>query len=76
MAIKSYLAHPHNQKKEELVKAIEAMEFCEAIPSKNENLVIVVTETSGKEEEEQLKEKIESIPSLKLLAMVSGFNTK
>ncbi|OEK08181.1 hypothetical protein A8C32_01585 [Flavivirga aquatica] len=76
MPIKSYLAHPHNGKKEILTKAINALEHCEVIPAENENLLIVVTETDNKEQEDLLKEKIENIESLKLLAMVSGFNTK
>ncbi|ANW95035.1 hypothetical protein AXE80_01425 [Wenyingzhuangia fucanilytica] len=75
MPINSYLAHPHSGKKQELANAINAIESCEVIPSKNKDLLIIVTETNSKEEDEQLKEHIESIPSLKLLAMVAGFNT-
>lgn len=76
MPIKSYLAHPHDGKKENLIQALQEFEFCEVIPAENKNLLILVTETDTKEQEDQLKEQIESIDSLKLLAMVSGFNTK
>ena len=75
MPIKSYLAHPHDGKKNSLIEAINAMEYCEVIPAENENLLIVVTDTESEEQEENLKEKIENLESLKLLAMVSGFNT-
>lgn len=76
MPIKSYLAHPHDGKKDTLIEAIQNVAHCEVIPAQNKNLLIVVTETETKEQEEHLKTQIESIESLKLLAMVSGFNTK
>ncbi len=75
MPIKSYLAHPHDGKKTELVEALMAINQCDVMPAENKDLVIVVTDTINKIEEEILKEKLEAIESLKLLAMVSGFNT-
>ena len=35
MPIKSYLAHPHEGKKEELIVAISALTECEVIPAEN-----------------------------------------
>ncbi|MCH4554096.1 hypothetical protein [Aestuariibaculum lutulentum] len=75
MPIKSYLAHPHQGKKQELVHALSSISSCEVIPAENNDLVIVVTETNNNTEDDILKEKIEAIESLKLLAMVSGFDT-
>ena len=75
MPIKSYLAHPHEGRKEELVEAISKITQCEVIPAGNKEILVVVTETEDKIEEEVLKEKLDAIASLKLLAMVSGFNT-
>lgn len=75
MPIKSYLAHPHDGKKEELIKALSTLNECEVIPAENKDVLVVVTETNTKIEEETLKQKLETISSLKLLAMVSGFNT-
>lgn len=75
MPIKSYLAHPHQGKKEELIMAVSILEQCEVIPAQNKDVVVIVTETETKEEEEDLQQKLETISSLKLLAMVSGFNT-
>lgn len=76
MPIKSYLAHPHDGKKNELIKALSQFTSCDIIPAENKDLLIIVTDTDNKVEDQQLKEKIEAIDSLKLLAMVSGFNTK
>lgn len=75
MPIKSYLAHPEDGKKQDLLEALSKIEQCEVIPAENEDLLIVVTETNSQEEEENLKEQIENIDGLKLLSMVSGFNT-
>jgi len=75
MPIKSYLAHSLEGRKQELIKAISAIEQCEVIPAENKEVVIVVTETNSKKEEELLKEQLEAATGLKLLAMVSGFNT-
>ncbi|WP_103069426.1 hypothetical protein [Aquimarina sediminis] len=75
MPIKSYLAHPHEGKKNELINALSAIDQCEVMPADNKDLLILITETENKAEEAILKEKIETIDSLKLLAMVSGFNT-
>lgn len=75
MPIKSYLAHPHEGQKDELIKALEAINECEVIPAENKDLLVLVTDTQSKLEEDLLKQKLDTITSLKLLAMVSGFNT-
>lgn len=76
MPIISYLAHPHEGKKEELIKALEGLNECEVIPAQNKDLLVLVTETESKAEEDILKQKLETIDSLKMLSMVSGYNTK
>lgn len=75
MPIKSYLAHPHQGKKKELITALSSIKQCEVIPAENKDLLILITDTKDNFEEDNIKEKLESITSLKLLAMVSGFNT-
>ncbi len=75
MPIKSYLAHPHSGMKEELVLALSQFSECDIFPSENKDVVILITETATTYEDDKLTEKIQRISSLKLLAMVSGFNT-
>ena len=75
MPIKSYLAHPVSGQKEELITALRNLKQCEVVPAENQNILAVVTDTTDEKEEEILKEKIEAINSLKLLSLVSGFNT-
>ena len=75
MPIKSYLAHPHQGKKMELYQTLSGLSKCEVIPAENKDLLILVTDTDSSSEEDRLQEKLQAIDSMKLLAMVSGFNT-
>ncbi|MEE9362301.1 MAG: hypothetical protein V3U92_06870 [Cellulophaga sp.] len=75
MPIKSYLAYPQEGKKSELRDALIAIGVSEVIPAENKDLLIVVTDTETQFEDENIKEKIEIIKVLKLLTLVSGFNT-
>jgi nitrate reductase NapAB chaperone NapD len=74
MPIKSYLAHPHSGKKSEVIRTLSSMDCCEVIPAENKDLLIVITDTNNNKEEDDLKTRLESVDSIKLLAMVSGFN--
>ena len=73
MAIKSYLAHPHIGKKVELIQELSSMNFCEIILTENQEILILITDTRGKQEEKALRERLELISSLKKLSNVSGF---
>ncbi|APQ16759.1 hypothetical protein [Maribacter hydrothermalis] len=75
MPIKSYLAHAVTGKKEELKNALLRLPQCEVVLAENQDIIALVTDTVNEDEEDLLKEKIETIPSLKLLSLVSGFQT-
>ncbi|PQJ76444.1 hypothetical protein [Polaribacter glomeratus] len=75
MAIKSYLAHPHSGQKEKLINELLALKNCEIIPAENKDVIILVTDTESDSDDDILKQHIETFNSLKLLALVSGFNT-
>lgn len=73
MPIKSYLARPHDGKFHELVHELSLIEGCEIIPSTNHDVAVLVTETETELEDNKLLSQINSIESLKMLSMVSGF---
>ncbi len=73
MPVKSYLAHAITGKKEVLMNALLSLGQCDVVPAENQDILALVTETADEEEEALLKEKIEALDSLKLLALVSGF---
>ncbi len=75
MPIKSYLIHPQEDKKSFLIDKLATLEHCEVLPAENENLLILITETESKAEEETLKAALEKISEIKLMALVSGFDT-
>ena len=75
MPIKSYLAHPVDGKKNALIHALNALDNCEVIPSENEELLVVLTDTLTIEEDKSLKDTIDTLDSLKMISLVSGFNT-
>ena len=74
MPISSYLAHPVQGRKENLRDALDKIQGVDVITAENKDLLVVVTETYSKQEDEELKSKIEKLDSLQLLAMVSGFD--
>jgi len=75
MPIKSYLAHPCDGKYQQLLSDLSNITGCDIIPSENEEIAIVVTDTKDEFEDQKLQVKINSIKSLKMLSMVSGFDT-
>jgi len=75
MPVKSYIAHAMKGKKDELMQALMRFEQCEVVPAENQEILALITDTVDEVEEEKLKQKIEAIQSLKLLSLVSGFNT-
>ena len=74
MPIKSYLAHPHSGKKMELMQTLTSLNYCEVIPAENKELLILITDTESNAQEDDLQEQLNTIKSIKLLALVSGFN--
>tara|TARA_R110001606_G_scaffold135548_2_gene272661 strand:- start:5123 stop:5362 length:240 start_codon:yes stop_codon:yes gene_type:complete len=75
MPITSYLAHAIKGQKKDLIKQLSGLQNCDIIPAENQDIVVVVTDTEDTIQEDILKEQIEAFASLKLLALVSGFNT-
>lgn len=73
MPIKSYLAHPHNGKFDELLNDLSGINGCDIIPSTNRELAVLVTDTPSEFEDSKLLSQINELESLKMLSMVSGF---
>ena len=75
MPIKSYIAHPQEGKYQELLSELSNIEGCDIIPSENKEIVVVVTDSKSDSEDKNMQIEIDSIKSLKILSLVSGFET-
>ncbi len=72
MPVFSYLAYPAQGAKEELLKDLAALDYCEATPAENEEILILVTDTPDEKKEKELQKKLEKLKTLKSLGMTFG----
>jgi nitrate reductase NapAB chaperone NapD len=68
----SYLAYPEQGAKEQLLKDLAALDYCEVTPAENEEILILVTDTPDEEKEKGLQKKLKKIKSLQSLGMTFG----
>jgi len=68
----SYLAYPEQGAKEQLLKDLAALDYCEVTPAENEEILILVTDTPDEEKEKELQIKLNKIKSLQSLGMTFG----
>ena len=72
MPVFSYLAYPKRGSKEQLVKDLAALDYCEATPADNEEILILVTDTPDEDQEKALQKKLKKLKSLESLGMTFG----
>ena len=72
MPVFSYLAYPKRGAKEQLFKDLAALDYCEAPPAENEEILILVTDTPDEDREKALQKELKSLKSLESLGMTFG----
>ena len=72
MPVFSYLAYPKKGAKQALLKDLAALEYCEATPAENENILILVTDTPDEAVEKKLQKKLKKLKTLESLGMTFG----
>ena len=72
MPVFSYLAYPKRGSKEQLVKDLATLDYCEATPADNEEILILVTDTPDEDQEKALQKKLKKLKSLESLGMTFG----
>ena len=72
MPVFSYLAYPEKGAKEQLLKDLTAMQYCEATPADNEDILILLTDTPDDVTEKSLQNQLKSLKSLQSLGMTFG----
>ena len=72
MPVFSYLAYPEQGAKEQLLKNLSELRYCEITPAQNEELLILLTDTPDEDSEKQLQKKLKALDSLQSLSMAFG----
>jgi nitrate reductase NapAB chaperone NapD len=72
MPVFSYLAYPKKGAKEKLLRDFAALDYCEAAPAENEEILILVTDTPDENKEKELQKKLKELKSLESLGMTFG----
>ncbi len=72
MPIFSFLVYPEENSKEQLVKDLSQMEFCEIKVSENEDVLILLTDTPSEEVNKELINTIKELPTVQSLSMAFG----
>ncbi len=72
MPVFSYLAYPEQGAKEQLLKDLSELRYCEITPAQNEELLILLTDTPDEDSEQQLQKKLKALDSLQSLGMTFG----
>ncbi|MBW1791435.1 MAG: chaperone NapD [Deltaproteobacteria bacterium] len=76
MPILSYLALPQAGAMDQLCSDLSAIDYCEIIPSDNEEVVVLVTDTPDEKSEKNLQKILKSLPSIQSLSMTFGHNAE
>ena len=72
MPVFSYLAYPTQGAKQELIKELSALDYCEVTPADNDDVMILVTDTPDEIKEKELQKKLRNLKSLQSLGMTFG----
>ena len=74
MPVLAYIASPRSGEKRKLLQQLNTMQYCEAFPADNADILILVTDTPDKETEEKLQKHLNKLESLESLSMTFGYN--
>lgn len=71
MPVFSYLAYPAQGAKEQLLKDLSELRYCEITPANNEEILILITDTPDEDSEKQLQKQLKELSSLQSLGMAA-----
>ena len=74
MPIFSYLAIPTSGAKEILCASLASLPHCEIIPSDNQEVVVLVTDTPDETTEDELQKSLNNLQSLQSLSLAFGYD--
>lgn len=74
MPVLSYVTIPKSGAKNALLKVLNSMQFCEAFPADNEDVLVLVTDTPDDSCEKELHTQLKNLPAIESLSMTFGYN--
>ncbi len=74
MPIFSYLAIPKAHATESLSSELSALDHCQVIPSENQDVLVLVTDTPDDATEKNLQKRLKALPSLQSLSLTFGYD--
>ncbi|MCB0713752.1 MAG: chaperone NapD [Ignavibacteriae bacterium] len=74
MPIMSYLVYPVEGGRGELMQSLELIDGCTVHTAKEHDLLVLVTDTEGVREEEDMQRALHEMESVAFLAMVAGYD--
>ena len=75
MPVKSYLVFPNTGRESQLLKSLSLQNNCVVFPADNNEVFVLVTDTSSDQEDEALVRKLQSEKDLHHINLISGFTT-
>ena len=72
MPVFSYLAYSLPGAKKELLNDLAALDYCEATPAENQDILVLVTDTPDENKEKELQKKLKNLKSLESINMTFG----
>ena len=72
MPVFSYLVIPEQGAIDDLLSDLQSMDHCEATPSDNKEIIVLVTDTPDEPAERELQKKLKEIKTLQSLSMTFG----
>tara|TARA_B100000614_G_C14408325_1_gene436685 strand:- start:76 stop:309 length:234 start_codon:yes stop_codon:yes gene_type:complete len=72
MPIFSFLAYPNKNNKEQLIKELSGMPYCEVTPSENKDVLILLLDTPDEQINKELINTIKGLESVQSLNMTFG----
>ena len=72
MPVFSYLAYPKQGARDQLIKDLAALDYCEVTPADNAEILILVTDTPDDDQDKALQKRLKKLNSLESLGMTFG----
>ncbi|MCC6588678.1 MAG: chaperone NapD [Bryobacterales bacterium] len=73
MTIQSYLVYAEPGRLQSVAEALRSLSECEITPALNQDLLVLVTESSNDSEQKALERRLEQVEGITCLAMVGGW---